>query len=172
MRETRYIIVIYGMDYGLHHKRVFLVLDEWEIWHSDFPKNTQSRERCIISITCSLSLPYPILIHEHRNSFICIYDSKYIHFFPFCLCNSLQQDSTEISCDALLHKDSKREKAVRWGGEVKGRKMADRQGWYGTCSAKRDGTFLSITSLLVKPQLKHIKGVHCQHGCFVMFTIW
>lgn len=31
MRETRYIIVIYGMDYGLHHKGVLLVLDEWEI---------------------------------------------------------------------------------------------------------------------------------------------
>lgn len=40
MRETRHIIVIYGMDDSLHHKGVFLVLDEREIWHSDIHKNT------------------------------------------------------------------------------------------------------------------------------------
>lgn len=39
MRQTGYIIVIYGMDYGLHHKGVFLVLDEREIWLSNILKN-------------------------------------------------------------------------------------------------------------------------------------
>lgn len=62
MRETRYIIVIYGMDYGLHHKGVFLVLNEWEIQHSDIFKNTYSGERQIISKYFNLACR--ILIHE------------------------------------------------------------------------------------------------------------
>lgn len=39
MRQTGYIVVVYGMDYGLHHKGVFLVLDEWEIGLSNILKN-------------------------------------------------------------------------------------------------------------------------------------
>lgn len=30
MLQTRNIVIVYGMDDGLHHKRVFLILDGWE----------------------------------------------------------------------------------------------------------------------------------------------
>lgn len=33
MRETGDVVIIYGMDDGLHHKGVFLILDEWGIGH-------------------------------------------------------------------------------------------------------------------------------------------
>lgn len=33
MRETGDVVIIYGMDDGLHHKGVFFILDETEMGH-------------------------------------------------------------------------------------------------------------------------------------------
>lgn len=171
MREARYIIVIYGMDYGLHHKGVFLILDEWGICHSDILNNTKSRKREMICTTRSFSLPCPALMHKHKQFYLHLW-LKIKHFLSSLSVTNLQQNTTEISCDARLHRDSESEEAARWGGEVKRRKMGDGQGWYDTCSAKHDGAFPNITSLLVRLQLKRIKGAHCQHSRFVIVTIW
>lgn len=138
----------------------------------------------ILSVTCPLSLSFIFFsrmnMHRKKKDFLLYLQLRFKMyqegvFFSACETwpNNLQWDGTEISCDALLHKETRRRKAGRWGGE-EGREARLMwrlfgQAWHCSYIPQRNLPAGGATTETPQRAANCPLGIRCHHSCVGTF---
>lgn len=181
MRQTGHVVVINGVNDGLHHKGVFLILEEWRLlpWDSSpFCCSQDDLILWILFITCPLKSLFHLssCINIQRSS--C--GSKHTELF-YSVCAKwpadLHLDSSELSYDALLHRDVEETgREVRREGGLGGQQARVMwglfiQAWHCSYIPPHHPPAGGATTESPLSAAKRLLGIFCQPSCFGGFSI-